>query len=196
MIYEMESLAATLKEARGKKNLSQRDLSAISGVPQSHISKIEKAGVDLRVSSLNALANALDLELTLVPRKAIPAVKSIARGSETSPIVPPEVAKQMTRIGKQLESATKLNIDTSAISNLQRHFKELQQLQNLIRDTSGLQRINDLMKSVTESDGIKAAQQAAKHMSEIRNRLAHSVPKIERLNLPRPAYTLDGEDDG
>ena len=46
-------------------------------MPQSHISKIESGAVDLRVSSLIALARALDLELFVAPKKSIPAIKSI-----------------------------------------------------------------------------------------------------------------------
>jgi predicted transcriptional regulator len=48
-------------------------------VPQSHISKIESGAVDLRVSSLIALARALDLELFVAPKKSTPAIKSIIR---------------------------------------------------------------------------------------------------------------------
>lgn len=76
-----EDLAEILRRARADKELSQRDLSERTGVPQSHISKIEQGAVDLRVSSLRALANALDLDIALVPRKAMPAVKSIARNA-------------------------------------------------------------------------------------------------------------------
>lgn len=74
-----EGFAETLRRARADKELSQRDLSERTGVPQSHISKIEQGAVDLRVSSLRALANALDLDIALVPRKAMPAVKSISQ---------------------------------------------------------------------------------------------------------------------
>lgn len=81
MAYENEHIAALLKEARENKGLSQRELAKRSGVPQSHISKIEAGAVDLRVSSLSALARALDLELVLVPRKAMPAVNSIVRST-------------------------------------------------------------------------------------------------------------------
>jgi transcriptional regulator with XRE-family HTH domain len=78
MPYEMEDLAASLKAARVKKGLSQRALSQRTGVPQSHISKIEAGDVDLRVSSLVAIANAIDLELTLVPKGAVQRIQSIA----------------------------------------------------------------------------------------------------------------------
>ncbi len=78
MNYGTERIAHALKEARKRKGLSQRALSALAGVPQPHISKIEANAVDLRVSSLAAIAHALDLEVVLVPRKALPAVRSVS----------------------------------------------------------------------------------------------------------------------
>lgn len=80
MSYATKHIATTLRAARESKGLSQRELSAKSGVPQGHISKIENGAVDLRLSSLVELARVLDLELALVPRKSLPAVKSILRG--------------------------------------------------------------------------------------------------------------------
>jgi len=82
MSYVSEQILKSLRDARVRKGLSQRALSARSGVPQSHISKIESGNVDLRVSSLIALARVLDLELFLVPKKSVPAIKSIIRSSE------------------------------------------------------------------------------------------------------------------
>lgn len=80
MAYLIDQISNSLKSARNAKGLSQRELSARSGVPQSHISKIESGAVDLRVSSLVELARTLDLELVLVPRKALPAVTAVMRG--------------------------------------------------------------------------------------------------------------------
>ena len=48
MAYAGEHIIAALKAARQEKGLSQRELSAKAGVPQSHISKIERGAVDLR----------------------------------------------------------------------------------------------------------------------------------------------------
>ena len=86
MTYVTEDIARTLRRAREARGLSQRALGARAGMPQSHISKIEKGAVDLRVSSLVALARVLDLELELVDRKALPAVHAIAGrgGTETA----------------------------------------------------------------------------------------------------------------
>lgn len=81
MSYLNDQIVSALREARQKKGLSQRALGVKSGVPQSHISRIEKGEVDLRVSSLIGLARALDLELALVPRKSVPAIKSIVRNT-------------------------------------------------------------------------------------------------------------------
>lgn len=82
MRYKLEPIAHALKEARVRKGLSQRALSQRSGVPQGQISKIEHAAVDLRTSSLIALARALDLELSLVPRKSLTTVHAIIRSSK------------------------------------------------------------------------------------------------------------------
>ena len=81
MNYTIEYIARALRKAREAKGLSQRELGRKAGVPQGHISKIENGAVDLRLSSLVALARTLDLELALVPRKAVPAIKSLVRSS-------------------------------------------------------------------------------------------------------------------
>ena len=81
MNHVTEHIARALKTARETKKLRQRELGRKAGVPQGHISRIENGAVDLRVSSLIALARVLDLELKLVPRKSLPAVKSLVRRS-------------------------------------------------------------------------------------------------------------------
>ena len=79
MGYSLEAVAQALKEARRRKGLSQRALSGLCGLPQGQISKIENGAVDLRVSSLIEIARALELELSLVPRVFLPAVRTIVR---------------------------------------------------------------------------------------------------------------------
>lgn len=69
-----------LKEIRRAKGLSQRDLGAAAGLPQSHLSRIESGAVDLQLSSLLELARLLELDVTLVPRKSLPALKALLRG--------------------------------------------------------------------------------------------------------------------
>ena len=75
------TLAKALRSAREQKGLTQRSLAERTGLPQSHVSKIESASVDLQTSSLIELARALDLELVLVPRSLIPAIQALQRHS-------------------------------------------------------------------------------------------------------------------
>jgi len=84
MIYSTQYIAQQMKETRGNMGLSQRELSARAGVPQSHISKIESGNVDLRLSSLVAISRALELELALVPRKYLSAVNSMVDGAKSA----------------------------------------------------------------------------------------------------------------
>ena len=81
MKYATEHIALALRKAREAKGLSQRELGRKADMPQGHISKIENGTVDLRLSSLVALARALDMELALVPRKVLSPVKSLVRSS-------------------------------------------------------------------------------------------------------------------
>jgi HTH-type transcriptional regulator/antitoxin HipB len=74
-------IAAALKAARERKGLSQRALAERVGLPQSHVSKIENAAVDLQTTNLIEIARALDLEVTLVPRSLLPAVQSLQHQS-------------------------------------------------------------------------------------------------------------------
>ncbi len=73
----MTDIAASIKAARKAKGLTQRQLGQRSGLPQSHISKIENGAVDLQLSSLMEIARALELEVTLLPRQALPALKGV-----------------------------------------------------------------------------------------------------------------------
>ena len=85
-----EEIAAGLKAARLAKGLTQKELGCRVGMPQSHISKIESGGVDLQLSSLTELSRALDLEVTLVPRAAVLALKTVLR-TVASSTRPPQV---------------------------------------------------------------------------------------------------------
>lgn len=88
MLYAIEDLVAALKQGRIKKGLSQRALSAKTGIPQNHISKIEQGIVDLQATSLVALARALDLELVIVSKQLLSTVEALQKGSAPSEQVP------------------------------------------------------------------------------------------------------------
>lgn len=67
----LKQIADQLQQARKAKGLSQRKLADLVGIPQNHISKIESGQVDIRLSSLFALAEALDLIFTLQHAMAV-----------------------------------------------------------------------------------------------------------------------------
>tara|TARA_Y100000052_G_C2910827_1_gene62378 strand:- start:39 stop:419 length:381 start_codon:yes stop_codon:yes gene_type:complete len=84
MSYEVSEITATLKSAREARELTQRELSERSGVPQAQISKLENGQADIRISTLVSLSRALGLEVELVPRKHVPAIQAIIRSHKST----------------------------------------------------------------------------------------------------------------
>ena len=82
MDYSIQYIAEALRAARQVKGLSQRALSKLVQIPQSHISKIENGTVDLQISSLIELARALELDLFLLPRSLSPSVEALQRNKK------------------------------------------------------------------------------------------------------------------
>lgn len=78
----MEDLIKELRIARRKKGLTQSELAYRVGLPQSHISSIERGKIDIRVSTLIQLARVLDHEMMLVPRQFNTLIKAIIEGKE------------------------------------------------------------------------------------------------------------------
>lgn len=76
----MVILIKQLKTARQALGLKQSELGKKLGLPQSHISKIERGATDLRLSTVTDMARILDQELVLVPRHLVPHVTSLLRG--------------------------------------------------------------------------------------------------------------------
>lgn len=78
----MNKIIKSLKQYRIDKNLNQSDFGNKLGLPQSHISKIEKGGTDPRLSTITDMARLLDQELVLVPRELLPAVQVLINGED------------------------------------------------------------------------------------------------------------------
>lgn len=94
---QLEAFGGVLRQAREAKGWSQRELAARSGVTQANISKIETGQVDPQISTLVELSRFLDLEVTLAPRQATPAIEAIIRDTSAAR-VPPQVARDLERI--------------------------------------------------------------------------------------------------
>ncbi|MEY8118869.1 helix-turn-helix domain-containing protein [Falsihalocynthiibacter sp. BN13B15] len=193
MSYASENIAASLKEARENKGLSQRELSARSGVPQSHISKIESNAVDLRLSSLASLAHALDLELAMIPRKAAPAVRSIVRSTGSHKRQSNNDAlRELGRAQRALDELPKSLQENSAVQTLQRLFQEMNNFSNILQETDPIKNMRSALEAVENSGDLKSLENIAKDAQRLRNKLGHSVPS-HMMNEPtsRPAYSLD-----
>lgn len=196
MAYTTEYIAQTLKDARQGKGLSQRALSKLVGVPQSHISKIENGTVDLRLSSLVEIARALDLELTLVPRKSVTAVQSIVRSGQLARNTgaAQSADKELKRLQQSLSIAMHEHPAIKEIAQLQRQVRELQHFHPPVRELDALREANKVVQAFkinTKSlDGIRAV---LADLQNLRNSIVHSMPSIEPV---KPAYSLEDDDHG
>lgn len=198
----IEEIAASLREARIAKPLTQKALGQRVGLPQSHISKIEKGAVDLKLSSLVEIARALELEIKLVPRKALPAVEGAVRAHGTTV----ETSRALSLLNQQAQVADRIK------ANFPDLLPQVEGFQNAIRsiprlqfDAAQLKALDQALKpakrlsSIIEGQGGVAA--LAKHLEEATSALRHfrntQVPHAPSKEAApqRPAYRLK-EDDG
>ncbi len=64
----MVEIGAVIRRARRAIGWSQRDLAHRAGIGQSHVLRVEQ-GTDIRLSTLQKLADALDADFIMVPRQ-------------------------------------------------------------------------------------------------------------------------------
>ena len=202
MIYSIEHIARALKSAREARGLSQRALSARAGMPQSHISKIEQGAVDLRVSTLVALARVLDLELELVARKALPAVHAIVGRSDQSAPAAARSGRRALRELNQIQDiaarATRVHPTVIELARIQRQVRELRHF-TIAEDRLGtLRDAAAAVKAYHENAAnLESLQDALAQLRDLRNALAHALPTgSDDAEMARPAYSPDDDDHG
>ena len=66
-----------LEAARSALHLTQRELGQRTGMPQMHISNIESGKTVPRVDTLLDLVRVLNLDLLMVPRELVPAIRAM-----------------------------------------------------------------------------------------------------------------------
>ena len=199
MAYATEHIAQALKAAREGKGLSQRALAKLAGVPQSHISKIESGAVDLRLSSLVEIARALDLEVTLVPRKNLSAVQSIMRDSRTGRFLEEttSAAKELQRLQKTLTGVANRNPNLKEVAQLQRRVRELAHFHLPPSYAGKLLDANRALRSFSRTGkNLAALKTALTDIQDLRNVLAHSANVLRTTEPVKPAYSLEEDDDG
>ena len=199
MSYATEHIAESLKAARERKGLSQRALGAKAGIPQSHISRIENGAVDLRLSSLVELARVLDLELTLVPRRKLPAVRAITRGDDAGQRDTKgarKAANMLQRLGDLIAELPGETRSEIAVQELQRRARELKHFKLSADDLVHVQEASAAMQEfLSDSCNLEAVEQAQGKLRLLRNALAQGAG-ASAPSYPRPAYRLDGDDHG
>lgn len=201
MSVGIEEIAASVREARIAKALTQKALGQRVGLPQSHISKIEKGTVDLKLSSLVEIARALDLEIMLVPRKALPAVEGAVRAHGTTV----ETSRAVSLLNEQAQIAERIKASFPDLSQVEDFQNSIRSIPTLQFDAARLKALDDALqpakrlKSIIDAQGGAAAlakrlEEATSALRHFRNIQVHNAPLIEAARQ-RPAYRLE-EDDG
>lgn len=212
MTENLEIIEA-IKSARKAKGLSQTSVGELIGVPQSHISKIEKGSVDIKLSSLIQIARALDLEVKLVPKRALPAVESVVAGIPRDRTAP--ALSNIRNAQKALDHLRNVSdVSASDIEVFEKIDRALQGLKTLNYDTDAYVRLEKAISPIWKlalppkhfsSDGglkekssetgklIRRLDRVGKKLRELRNSLVHRHEKADLLE--RPAYSLEDDDD-
>lgn len=197
MTYSLQSIGERLRTARQQKRWSQRALADATGLPQSHISKIENGAIDLRLSSLLELARNLDMELVLVPRKNLTAVQALSQQSAGS-------AKDEKFEASEERVILKLRKDY--LRFLDRHFSEKEGFEYFQMSEMG----PALTPEYIEGTGLGAVHHyltrlkgTPDYQNEVED-LLHQVSDVKKILTAQkrrevigtigPAYTLDEDD--
>jgi len=196
----IEEIAASVRKARIAKALTQKELGRRVGLPQSHISKIEKGTVDLKLSSLVEIARALDLEITLVPRKALPAVEGAVRAHGTAV----ETSRAVSLLNEQAEIAERIKANFPDLSQVEGFQNAIRSIPRLQFDATQLKALDEALqpakrlKTILEAQGGAAAlakriEEATSALRHFRNIQVHHAPLIEAARQ-LPAYRLEEDD--
>ena len=77
-------ISETLRAIREAKGIRQSELARTIGMDPGHLSRIESGQSNPNIATLTEIARALDLEIMLVPRDKIPAVRAITTRPKSS----------------------------------------------------------------------------------------------------------------
>ncbi len=200
MSARIDEIAASIRAARQAKAMTQKELGQRVGLPQSHISKIEKGAVDLQLSSLVEIGRALDLEVKLVPRKALPAVEGAVRAHGTTV----ETSRALNLLTEQAQLAERIKSSFPDLSQIEGFQNAIGNIPKLQFDAAQLKALDEALqpakrlKSLVDAQGgasklAKQLEEATSSLRRFRNIQMHT-PLIEtRRQLP--AYRLEEDDE-
>jgi len=183
--------------------MTQRELAERAGIAQSRLALIEAGDVDLRASTLVQLARALDLELTLTPRRVLSAVQSLI-GSR------PQRSQQSGRYSVRGTPVRVLRHIEQQIAALERTQPSNEQLAkakravaalNAVGPNLGISSLQPLRRSVhwlglARANKAQAKQPLAKAAEQLQE-LYQTLPAMTHLeqapHAQRAAYSLEDE---
>jgi transcriptional regulator with XRE-family HTH domain len=194
MAYKTEHTTQQIRAAREARGMSQRELSARSGLTQSHISQIERGTMEPGLASLVDVARALELEIVLAPKKLMPAIGNIlASASLTSDTLTSQQRNLVGRVDRRLaegkerfaiaSDADSLKDSLALLRHLPLSADELETLSELAMNLRGWQSAPPNRREVSDfARAVRALRNAAVH-------------RDRDDAVPRSAYALDEEDD-
>jgi transcriptional regulator with XRE-family HTH domain len=204
-----QSFTNLLIAGRKRAGLSQSALGAKVGLAQSHISKIERGAIDLQTSNLVEIARALDLELMLVPRQLVPAVRALEQEIAPSPGMDPSeldrdldrLARRARRLTAEFPEAAVLSVfagtaDELRMARLDRDgAREVRPLVNAIGNI--LDELRAFPRDRPEPERAILSAKSAGEISSITRALQsyrNSYVNGERNSIAAPAYRLEDSD--
>ena len=196
----IDEIAASIRAARKAKAMTQKELGQRVGLPQSHISKIEKGAVDLQLSSLVEITRALDLEVKLIPRKALPAVEGAVRVHGTTA----ETSRALHLLHEQEQLAERIKDSFPDLSQVEGYQSAIRNIPRLQFDAAQLKALDEALqpakrlKSLIDAQGgaarlAKRLEEATSSLKHFRNIQAHTPFLETRHQLP--AYRLEEDDE-
>lgn len=199
MAYATDDLIALLRTARVMQGLTQRELGERIGSPQSYVARLEAGKTDPKLSSLVEVARALDLDLKLVPRSAVPVVDGALRAHSLGHLPGDATSRAIHASQRFLERLERLpGLDERVSSEVARLFVDLASLRYRAHDFAALQDALRPMERVLEhyeKDGVipvhweRRLRDMRAQLQALRNSLAHAASAA-----PRPAFGLDDDD--
>lgn len=187
------ALTDALRDARGRKGWSQRDVSDRMKLTQAQLSRIENNTSDLRLATFVELARILDLEPVLVPRSALSGVNAVIRELEAGQDARTVrgAANDLIRIASDLRVRYPSNPLLDRLETLARDLNPLEPLFQSSPVQGELANIvEDLRRRAREPEqDLGGFRRGVDRLASLRNRLVHGQHAAER-----PAYTLDDED--
>ncbi|ORE97077.1 helix-turn-helix transcriptional regulator [Aurantimonas sp. 22II-16-19i] len=193
MAYQSESLIAHAREVREASDMSQRALSERAGLTQSHISQIESGKMEPGLSSFIDMTRALDLELMLVPKKLVPAVRGLIKAQATPDMHIRTGHPDNKRFARAERLVKKMKQLDGSSADLDRIEETLRFLRRVNLSDQEMQLVRELIVRLeryqANAQADPVVRDIAQSLQRLRNSIAHASP-----SEPRPAYLLDDGD--